>query len=61
VVPADARGNSLMDIAEGAGLLDRFEAALKAASIDEMLSDEAPWTVFLPMNDAFARLPGNDE
>jgi uncharacterized surface protein with fasciclin (FAS1) repeats len=56
-VPAHVRGKSLRDIAEGAGLFDRFEAVLKAASLDEMLSGEAPYTVFLPMNEAFARLP----
>jgi uncharacterized surface protein with fasciclin (FAS1) repeats len=59
VVPDYARGKTLMDIAEGAGLFDRFESAVKSASLDDMLSGEAAYTVFLPMNDAFARLPAD--
>jgi uncharacterized surface protein with fasciclin (FAS1) repeats len=55
-VPEYVKGRSVLDIAEGASLFDRFEAAVKSAALDSLLDSETPHTVFLPMNEAFAKL-----
>ena len=57
--PALAAGHG-MNIVETAAADERFStlvAAVEAAGLVETLSGEGPFTVFAPINDAFAALP----
>jgi uncharacterized surface protein with fasciclin (FAS1) repeats len=57
--PAFAAGHG-MNIVETAAADERFStlvAAVEAAGLVETLSGEGPFTVFAPVNDAFAALP----
>jgi len=57
--PAFAGGHG-MNIVETAAADERFStlvAAVEAAGLVETLSGEGPFTVFAPVNDAFAALP----
>jgi uncharacterized surface protein with fasciclin (FAS1) repeats len=54
--PAYVQGKSLLDVTEGAGLFDVFEAAVKTASLETLLSGDQTYTVFLPVDSAFARM-----
>jgi uncharacterized surface protein with fasciclin (FAS1) repeats len=55
-VPAYVWEKTLMDIAAGAGMFERFETAVKAAGLDDLLASDASYTVFLPTNEAFGRM-----
>jgi uncharacterized surface protein with fasciclin (FAS1) repeats len=55
-VSSYVEGKNLLDVTEGAGLFDQFEAAIKTASLEGLLSSDQPYTLFLPVNDAFARM-----
>lgn len=48
---------SIVDIAVNAGSFDTLVAALQAAELVETLSGEGPFTVFAPIDEAFAALP----
>ncbi|MCO4847142.1 MAG: fasciclin domain-containing protein [Yoonia sp.] len=56
---ANAGGHSqtIVDIAAGDERFSTLVAAVTAAGLVETLSGEGPFTVFAPLNDAFAALP----
>ncbi|MGB5744969.1 MAG: fasciclin domain-containing protein [Sedimenticolaceae bacterium] len=54
--PYAGTDKSVMDIVQGAGTYEAFEAALTAADLESLLGGEGPYTVFLPTNEAFERL-----
>ncbi|KMW59553.1 Secreted and surface protein [Candidatus Rhodobacter oscarellae] len=54
-VPASA--NSIVDIAAGDERFSTLVAAVSAAGLVETLQGPGPFTVFAPVNDAFAALP----
>ncbi len=48
---------TIVDIAVGSNAHTTLVAAVKAAGLVETLSGAGPFTVFAPVNDAFAKLP----
>ena len=50
-------GNTIVDLAKGAGTFKTLLAAAVAADLAEALSGEGPFTVFAPTDEAFAKLP----
>lgn len=55
--PAATKAAGGKTIASGLGTDGRFMAAAKAAGIDKTLSGPGPYTVFVPDDAAFAKLP----
>ncbi len=53
----EAGGDTIVDVAVGAGTFETLVAAVTAADLAETLSGEGPFTVFAPTDDAFAALP----
>ncbi len=49
--------NDIVDIAAGSQAHTTLVAAVKAADLVTTLKSEGPFTVFAPINDAFAKLP----
>jgi len=47
----------IVDIAVGAGCFKTLVTAVQAANLVETLKSRGPFTVFAPMDDAFAKLP----
>jgi uncharacterized surface protein with fasciclin (FAS1) repeats len=58
VVSSEVFGKRLIDVAEGSGSSEFFNSLLRAASLEQMLRVEGPYTVFVPMDDAFANMSG---
>ncbi len=56
-VKAEARQQTIVDIAASAGSFNTLTAALKAADLVEVLAGKGPFTVFAPTDEAFAALP----
>ncbi|MEO1797970.1 MAG: fasciclin domain-containing protein [Pseudomonadota bacterium] len=54
---AAASANTIVDIAAGDERFSTLVAAVSAAGLVETLSGPGPFTVFAPVNDAFAALP----
>lgn len=54
---ASASSGDIVAIASSAGSFNTLVAAIKAAGLIETLQSEGPFTVFAPMDDAFAKLP----
>lgn len=54
---ADGHSQTIVDIAAGDDRFTTLVAAVTAAGLVETLSGEGPFTVFAPINDAFAALP----
>lgn len=54
---AAAQANNIVDIAAGDERFSTLVAAVKAAGLAETLSGPGPFTVYAPVNDAFAALP----
>ena len=52
-----ASANSIVDIAAGDERFSTLVAAVTAAGLVETLQGEGPFTVYAPINDAFAALP----
>lgn len=52
------RGKQLADVAAGSGSLDFFNGVLDGASITDLLRGNEQYTVFIPVNAAFAALGG---
>ncbi|WP_298334724.1 fasciclin domain-containing protein [uncultured Erythrobacter sp.] len=50
-------GSTIVDVAAGDESFSTLVAAVTAADLGETLSAEGPFTVFAPVNDAFAKLP----
>ncbi|MEO1293779.1 MAG: fasciclin domain-containing protein, partial [Pseudomonadota bacterium] len=50
-------GNTIVDVASGAGTFDTLVAAVAAADLVDTLSSPGPFTVFAPTDEAFAALP----
>ena len=48
---------TIVDVAAGADNFSTLVAAVKAAGLVDTLSGDGPYTVFAPVNDAFAALP----
>lgn len=51
-------GKQLSDVAAGSGSLDLFNGVLAAAGMKELLRGQEQYTVFIPVNEAFATLGG---
>jgi uncharacterized surface protein with fasciclin (FAS1) repeats len=58
--PGSATGKNLLDVTRSAGVFDQFEAAIEAANMEELLTGEQPHTLFLPMDNAFARMTAGE-
>lgn len=58
-VAAEHRGKRLYDVAAGSGSLDLFHSLVKSADVQTMMTGDRQYTVFMPVNDAFAEL-GSD-
>jgi uncharacterized surface protein with fasciclin (FAS1) repeats len=56
-VPAYASNRSLTDLLAGSGVFDRFEQAVKAAGLDDRFAKSGDYTLFIPSDEAFARMP----
>ncbi len=56
LLPPEDMG-SIVDIAVADGRFETLVAALQEAELVETLSNEGPFTVFAPTDDAFAKLP----
>ena len=54
---ADGHSKTVVDIAAGDDRFTTLVAAVGAAGLAETLSGEGPFTVFAPVNAAFAALP----
>ena len=54
---AAAAGPSIVDIAVADGRFTTLVSAVQAAGLADMLSNNGPFTVFAPTDDAFAKLP----
>lgn len=54
---APAKADDIVDIAVGDGRFTTLVAALQAADLVETLKGPGPFTVFAPIDDAFAALP----
>ena len=52
-----AKAADLADTAASAGTFETFLAAVKAAGMEGVLKGDAPYTVFAPNDEAFAKLP----
>lgn len=52
-----AEGGTVVDVAASNGSFNTLVAAIEAAELTEVLSDEGPYTVFAPTDEAFAALP----
>jgi uncharacterized surface protein with fasciclin (FAS1) repeats len=56
-VKAEAKQQTVVEIAASAGSFNTLTAALKAAGLVEVLEGKGPFTVFAPTDEAFAALP----
>lgn len=54
---ANAQSKDIVDVAVGSKAHTTLVAAVKAAGLVETLKGKGPFTVFAPVNDAFAKLP----
>ena len=54
---AEEESKTIVDIAVEDGRFTTLVAALQAADLDTVLSEDGPFTVFAPTDDAFAKLP----
>ena len=52
-----AQGTDIMETARAAGNFKTFEKAVAEAGLTETLKGSGPFTIFLPTDDAFAKLP----
>jgi uncharacterized surface protein with fasciclin (FAS1) repeats len=52
-----AKAENLVDTAVAAGNFETLLAAVKAAGMEGVLTGDAPYTVFAPTDEAFAKLP----
>jgi uncharacterized surface protein with fasciclin (FAS1) repeats len=52
-----AQSKDIVDVAAGSSAHTTLVAAVKAAGLVETLKGKGPFTVFAPVNDAFAKLP----
>ncbi len=52
----ETMGSSIFMVAENAGF-NTLVAAIKAAGLEDVLTNDGPFTVFAPTDDAFAKLP----
>jgi uncharacterized surface protein with fasciclin (FAS1) repeats len=48
---------TLADITNGSAIFSKLQAAIEAAGTQAVLEGDAPYTIFAPSNEAFARLP----
>ena len=53
----DGTGNTVVDVAIGAGNFKTLVKAIEAAGLVETLKGKGPFTVFAPTDEAFAKLP----
>lgn len=54
----NVEGKRLADVAAGAGSLDFFGSVLDAADVGDLLRGQEQYTVFIPVNEAFSALGG---
>jgi uncharacterized surface protein with fasciclin (FAS1) repeats len=50
-------GNDIIEVVEQSGRFTAFLAAAREAGLDETLRGEGPFTLFIPTDEAFAKLP----
>ena len=58
-VPEYASGKTLADVLKGSGVFDSFEEAVAATDLESSLSSDGYYTVFVPSDEAFAKLPAD--
>lgn len=56
-VPAEAAAKRLVDVADGAGA-PFFRSVLRAASLGDLLEVDGPYTLFIPVDEAFSGMGG---
>jgi len=57
MVPAYASDKSLSDVLAGSGVFDTFEKAVKSVGLEERFAAPGDYTLFVPSDEAFARMP----
>ena len=57
--PEYASGKTLADVLKGSGVFDSFEEAVAATDLESSLSSDGYYTVFVPSDEAFAKLPAD--
>jgi uncharacterized surface protein with fasciclin (FAS1) repeats len=55
-VPSYASSKTLADVLSGSGVFDEFETAIKATDKADILSGSGAYTLFVPSDEAFAKL-----
>lgn len=56
-VPSYAKDKSVADVLAGSGIFDAFQEAVKTAGLEHTFTESGAHTVFVPSDEAFARLP----
>ena len=56
-VPEYASDKTLTDVLKGSGVFDSFEEAVAATGLENTLSSDGNYTLFVPSDEAFAKLP----
>jgi uncharacterized surface protein with fasciclin (FAS1) repeats len=54
------RGKNIVETAKAAGTFNTLVKAIEAAGLTDRLSGAAPFTVFAPTDEAFAKIPAKD-
>jgi uncharacterized surface protein with fasciclin (FAS1) repeats len=55
--PSYASDRTIQEVLAGSGVFDEFEAALKATGTDATIAGADSYTVFVPSDEAFSKLP----
>ncbi|WP_462321409.1 fasciclin domain-containing protein [Halochromatium sp.] len=55
-VPSYASSKTLADVLSGSGVFDEFRAAIQASDKADLLSGDSAYTLFVPSDEAFAKL-----
>jgi uncharacterized surface protein with fasciclin (FAS1) repeats len=55
----EAADSTVLDITSHSALFERFQQAIDKAGMSDVLSEDGPFTLFVPTNEAFADLPAD--
>jgi uncharacterized surface protein with fasciclin (FAS1) repeats len=58
--PLKPAGTSVVELTDKVGTLAFFGSLLRAADLGELLQVKGPYTVFMPMDEAFRDMPGEE-
>jgi uncharacterized surface protein with fasciclin (FAS1) repeats len=56
-IPSYASERTIQDVLAGSGVFDEFAQALKSSGADQILAGQDTYTIFVPSDEAFAKLP----